>query len=191
MFISNPKKSQTDEELKRTTQNWLLDDFKYQLFITIEPLYSFPMSDDEIRNRLRTIEFLLCKEFLSSKFSLFKDEDRFWYVGFFHGERCTRERHTHICLTIPYHKFNKEKHIKITDDEKNELVKKKFLDEWFSLGSYYSIGDKHNPKLIEKQVPNPHILDLKDKNESTRSVVYSSRQIGEVEQYEDFYFSRT
>ena len=88
-------------EQKRQVQNWLLEDFMFDFFVTIEPQHWSPMCDLEIRQRLRIIDYQLCKRFLPSKFSKYRDEDRFWYVGFWHGKRFSRDRHTHLCLHVP------------------------------------------------------------------------------------------
>ena len=174
-------------EQKRQIQNWILDDFMFDFFITIEPQYASPMCDLEIRQRLRIVDYQLCKRFQSSKFSKYRDEDRFWYVGFWHGKRFSRERHTHFCLYVPFHKFKKDA---VIEGKERELVKTHFLLEWVKLGSYFSVGEKRNPKLIKKRVPIPHFRDLRKKKESNAGAVYASREIDEVEQVEDFYFSR-
>lgn len=174
-------------EQKRQVQDWVVKDFMFDFFVTIEPQYASPMCDWEIRQRLRIVDYQLCKRFQSSKFSKYKDEDRFWYVGFWHGKRFSKERHTHFCLHVPFHKFKKDA---VVEGKERELVKSYFLLEWVNLESYFPVGDKHNPRLIKKRVPIPHFRDLRKKKESNSGAVYASREIEEVEQLEDFYFSR-
>ena len=65
-------------------------------FITIEPTPYLPFKPDEIRQRLRTIEFKLNKRYLGNSFPKWKDEDKFYFIVCPEGDGVFNQKHYHI-----------------------------------------------------------------------------------------------
>ena len=84
-------------EEKTEMQKWLKG-IPFSHFITIEPTPSLPFKLDEIQQRMRLIEYWLNKRYLKSSFSKWKDENRFWMIGFREGGVGTTQIHYHILL---------------------------------------------------------------------------------------------
>ena len=86
-------------EEKNITQEWLKG-FAFSHFITVEPTASYPYRRNDLIQRMRQIEFLVNKKYLPSSFSKWKDEDRFWMVGWREGR--DKDTHYHLLLHSPH-----------------------------------------------------------------------------------------
>ena len=88
-------------------QEWL-DTIQFDLFETVEPAPSSPMKDDDMKQRVRTIDHQINKEFIGNRYPGFKNKmDRFWLLGFFEdGHRGLLTSHLHLLHYIPYHQMN-------------------------------------------------------------------------------------
>ena len=83
---------------KEVLQKWI-EDLGCSHFITIEPTPYLPFKIDEIRQRLRIVEFKLNKKYLLNSFTKWKDEDKFYFVVFPEGDGLNK--HYHILLHTP------------------------------------------------------------------------------------------
>ena len=113
---------------KQVFQRWL-STFDFGLFITVEPTPYLPMKDDDIRQRIRTIDHRLNKELISCDYPKFKNQDRFWLIGFFEdGQKKCSHRHAHLLHYLPYHQMK----IRGSKNFQKEMVKNKFRFLWDS-----------------------------------------------------------
>ena len=71
-------------EQKYEMQKWLKT-IPWTHFITIEPTPSLPFKQDEIIQRMRTMEYQLNKKYLKSSFPKWDADNRFWMVGLWNG----------------------------------------------------------------------------------------------------------
>ena len=85
---------------KEVLQKWI-EDLGCSHFITIEPTPYLPFKPDEIRQRLRTIEFKLNKRYLGNSFPKWKDEDKFYFIVFPEGDGVSNQKHYHALLHTP------------------------------------------------------------------------------------------
>ena len=91
---------------KEVLQKWI-EDLGCSHFITIEPTPYLPFKIDEIRQRLRIIEFKLNKRYLGNSFPKWKDEDKFYFVVFPEGDGVNK--HYHILLHTPQKVMKKKR----------------------------------------------------------------------------------
>ena len=113
---------------KEVLQKWI-EDLGCSHFITIEPTPYLPFKIDEIRQRLRIVEFKLNKKYLLNSFTKWKDEDKFYFVVFPEGDGLNK--HYHTLLHTP-----------------QKVMKKKFYYEKvfeFDLSSYWGLVPSKNP----------------------------------------------
>ena len=83
---------------KNRTQEWLKD-LPFSHFITVEPSASYPYRRNDLIQRMRQIEFWVNKKYLGNGFTRWKDEDRFWIVGWREGQGSGA--HYHLLLHSP------------------------------------------------------------------------------------------
>jgi len=86
--------------LKYEIQKWL-EGFSFSHLITVEPTPFLPHKRDEVLQRFRIIEFFINKKYLRNSFTKWKNEDRFWFVGWKQGDEITKNRHYHLLLHSP------------------------------------------------------------------------------------------
>ena len=160
---------------KTEMQEWLKE-IPFSHFITIEPTPSLPFKLDEIQQRMRLIEFWLNKRYLKSSFSNWKDENRFWMVGFKEGGGLSHSQtHYHILLHSPDVLHRKIKLANIGADLQMGWMltpsKNPFTGKMRSFSS-----DGENP------------LDIQQVENITATTIYCSKWINRVDEGEDFFF---
>ena len=160
---------------KTEMQEWLKE-IPFSHFITIEPTPSLPFKLDEIQQRMRLIEFWLNKRYLKSSFSNWKDENRFWMVGFKEGGGLSHSQtHYHILLHSPDVLHRKVKLANIGADLQMKWMltpsKNPFTGKMRSFSS-----DGENP------------LDIQQVENIIATTIYCSKWINRVDEGEDFFF---
>jgi len=85
---------------KTKFQTWLKE-IPFSHFITVEPTPSAPFSQNEIIQRMRTLEFQLNKKYLKSSFPKWNRDMRFWMMGFREGDGIGHQIHYHLFLYSP------------------------------------------------------------------------------------------
>ena len=83
---------------KNRTQEWLKG-IPFSHFITVEPSAPHPYRRNDVIQRFRQIEFEVNKKYLPTSFPSWKDEDRFWMVGWREGHGS--DTHYHLVLHSP------------------------------------------------------------------------------------------
>ena len=73
---------------------------KFSHFIVIEPTPYQPFKIDEIRSRLRTLEFKVNKRYLGNNAKKYKDEDKFYFIVF-PEVSVLQNKHYHVLLHTP------------------------------------------------------------------------------------------
>ena len=122
---SLPLEGRTKASLKAEFQRWMKQ-FDWTYGVTVEPSPPQPWRQEEIEQRLRTLEFKINKHFLGNNFTNFPLENRFWSVGFPEGDSISSHKHWHILIYEPEYLYNKK-------DEK--IVTKYINDIWLECGS--------------------------------------------------------
>ena len=160
-------------------QEWL-DTFQFGLFHTVEPTPSSPMKDDDMKQRVREIDLQINREFIGNKFSRFTNKmDRFWLMGFFEdGHRGRLTRHLHLLHYIPYDQVN----VKGSKSFQRNMVKNHFQFLWSSI-PYTTYLNENRP------VCPLHIETISTKKDSVSVSRYSSKEIHQKRNYDDYFFS--
>ena len=85
---------------KKHLQDWLRT-IAFTHLLTVEPTPSKPLSNDEVLQTFRTIEFSLNKHFLKSSFPKWNPYDRFFMIAFAEGDGISHEKHFHLLVYSP------------------------------------------------------------------------------------------
>jgi hypothetical protein len=169
----------TGQNPKREFQEWL-DTIQFGLFITVEPTPSSPMKDDDVKQRVREIDHKINKYFIGNRYSRFKNKmDRFWLLGFFEsGHRGRLTRHLHLLHYIPYDQLK----IKGSKNFQRDMVKNQFQFLW-----------SNNPYVTPLNDTRPvcpiHIETISTQKDSVSVSRYSSKEIHQKRNYDDYFFS--
>ena len=160
-------------------QEWL-DTIQFGLFITVEPTPSSPMKDDDVKQRVREIDHKINKYFIGNRYSRFKNKmDRFWLLGFFEsGHRGRLTRHLHLLHYIPYDQLK----IKGSKSFQRDMVKNQVQFLW-----------SNNPYVTPLNDTRPvcpiHIETISTQKDSVSVSRYSSKEIHQKRNYDDYFFS--
>ena len=169
----------TGQNPKREFQEWL-DTIQFGLFITVEPTPSSPMKDDDVKQRVREIDHKINKYFIGNRYSRFKNKmDRFWLLGFFEsGHRGRLTRHLHLLHYIPYDQLK----IKGSKSFQRDMVKNQVQFLW-----------SNNPYVTPLNDTRPvcpiHIETISTQKDSLSVSRYSSKEIHQKRNYDDYFFS--
>jgi len=169
----------TGQTPKSQFQDWL-DTIKFGLFITVEPTPSSPMKDDDVKQRVREIDYKINKYFIGNRYIRFSNKmDRFWLVGFFeNGHRGRLTRHLHLLQYIPYDQLK----IKGSKSFKRDMVKNQVQFLW-----------SNNPYVTPLNDTRPvcpiHIETISTQKDSVSVSRYSSKEIHQKRNYDDYFFS--
>ena len=169
----------TGQTPKSQFQDWL-DTIKFGLFITVEPTPSSPMKDDDVKQRVREIDYKINKYFIGNRYIRFSNKmDRFWLVGFFeNGHRGRLTRHLHLLQYIPYDQLK----IKGSKSFKRDMVKNQVQFLW-----------SNNPYVTPLNDTRPvcpiHIETISTQKDSVSVSRYSSKEIHRKRNYDDYFFS--
>ena len=169
----------TGQNPKREFQEWL-DTIQFGLFITVEPTPSSPMKDDDVKQRVREIDHKINKYFIGNRYSRFKNKmDRFWLLGFFEsGHRGRLTRHLHLLHYIPYDQLK----IKGSKSFQRDMVKNQVQFLW-----------SNNPYVTPLNDTRPvcpiHIETISTQKDSVSVSRYSSKEIHQKRNYDDYFFS--
>ena len=164
---------------KQALQQWL-QTFQFGHFITIEPTPSSPMKDDDVKQRVREIDYKINKYFIGNRYIRFSNKmDRFWLVGFFeNGHRGRLTRHLHLLQYIPYDQLK----IKGSKSFKRDMVKNQVQFLW-----------SNNPYVTPLNDTRPvcpiHIETISTQKDSVSVSRYSSKEIHRKRNYDDYFFS--
>ena len=169
----------TGQNPKREFQDWL-DTFHFGLFHTVEPTPCSPMRDDDMKQRVREIDLQINREFIGNKFSRFTNKmDRFWLLGFFEdGHRGRLTRHLHLLHYIPYDQLK----IKGSKSFQRDMVKNQVQFLW-------SINPYVTPLNDTRPVCPIHIETISTQKDSLSVSRYSSKEIHQKRNYDDYFFS--
>ena len=169
----------TGQNPKREFQEWL-DTIQFGLFHTVEPTPCSPMKDDDMKQRVREIDLQINREFIGNKFSRFTNKmDRFWLLGFFEdGHRGRLTRHLHLLHYIPYDQLK----IKGSKSFQRDMVKNQVQFLW-----------SNNPYVTPLNDTRPvcpiHIETISTQKDSVSVSRYSSKEIHQQRNYDDYFFS--
>ena len=160
-------------------QNWL-DEIQFGLFITVEPTPSSPMKDDDMKQRVREIDHQINKKFIGNRYPKFKNKmDRCFLIGFFEdGHRGRLTRHLHLLHYIPYDQLK----IKGSKSFQRDMVKNQVQFLW-----------SNNPYVTPLNDTRPvcpiHIETISTQKDSVSVSRYSSKEIHQKRNYDDYFFS--
>ena len=121
-----PRSVGAAEMKKMDFQRWI-SQLPFTHFITIEPTPSSPMAQDEVVQRMRTIEFKLNKKYLGNTFTRRNAYDRLWMMGFPEGDGLSHQRHFHLLLHTPP---------KVLSKVSVETIQQSIQLEWLRLPAY-------------------------------------------------------
>ena len=160
-------------------QEWL-DTIQFGLFHTVEPTPCSPMRDDDMRQRVREIDHQINKTFIGNRYSRFTNKmDRFWLLGFFEdGHRGRLTRHLHLLHYIPYDQLK----IKGSKSFQRDMVKNQVQFLW-------SINPYVTPLNDTRPVCPIHIETISTQKDSVSVSRYSSKEIHQKRNYDDYFFS--
>ena len=154
---------------------WLKKTHQFGIFITLQPTPRCLMVDDDMRQRLREIDFWNNKRWLGNKFRQFKNKtDRFLIVGFWHkGHRGKKTRtfdpmmrHLHLMMHCPYDQMN----INGSNELKRQMIKNELMRLWLEQpGSCY-----YNDV---RPIPPMHIETIQTKKDADRLVGYCAKDL--------------
>ena len=169
----------TGQTPKSQFQDWL-DTIKFGLFITVEPTPSSPMKDDDVKQRVREIDYKINKYFIGNRYIRFSNKmDRFWLVGFFeNGHRGRLTRHLHLLQYIPYDQLK----IKGSKSFKRDMVKNQVQFLWSNNPYVTPLNDTRSVCPI-------HIETISTQKDSVSVSRYSSKEIHRKRNYDDYFFS--
>ena len=169
----------TGQNPKREFQEWL-DTIQFGLFHTVEPTPCSPMRDDDMRQRVREIDHQINKTFIGNRYSRFTNKmDRFWLMGFFEdGHRGRLTRHLHLLHYIPYDQVN----VKGSKMFQRNMVKNQFQFLWSNNPYVTSLNDTRPVCPI-------HIETISTRKDSVSVSRYSSKEIHQKRNYDDYFFS--
>jgi len=166
----------TQQPAKTDVVRWLKATFQFGIFITIQPTPQCPMVDDDMKTRLREIDFWNNKRWFRNKFRQFKNRrDRFLMVGFFHnghkGKRPTRTfdpmmRHLHLLVHCPYDQMNTN----ASNEFKRQMIKNELTKLWLDKPNTWHHNDI-------RPIPPMHMKTIKTKKDADRLVDYCTREM--------------
>ena len=169
----------TGQNPKPEFQEWL-DTIQFGLFHTVEPTPCSPMRDDDMRQRVREIDHQINKRFIGNRYSRFTNKmDRFWLMGFFEdGHRGRLTRHLHLLHYIPYDELK----MKGSKNFQRDMVKNQVQFLW-----------SNNPYVTPLNDTRPvcpiHIETISTQKDSVSVSRYSSKEIHQKRNYDDYFFS--
>jgi hypothetical protein len=148
--------------LKQEYQRWMRS-YNYSHCVVVQPTPRQWISGDEINQRLRTINFKINKYFLKPSFGKWKNEDKFWWIGFTEGERILRNIHYHFLLYSPQKVYRNQQNF--TVDGVTDVIQ----NEWCKLSSIY--GD-----TFEERYDLDEVLHITENTNNNSSIFYSSKK---------------
>lgn len=154
--------------IKKNLQDWLKRP-SYKYMVTIECDRYNEMSQEELEQRLRILDFKLNKRFMICKFPKLPLQNRFWSIGFI--EKTNEDDiHMHILMFVPDYPVEHSGYSKDTSPFRTQFVAMDIIQTWLSIKSKKPNGKFRKLKL-------PHIMRIKE-NMRTNSSHYASKQIG-------------
>jgi len=161
-------------ELKREFQDWL-NKYKFSHCIVVEPTPKQYFKLDEIKQRLRKVNFDLNKHFLKSKWSKWRSKDKFWWVGFREGNEFQRNFHYHFLLYSPPEVYRNE------HDFTRNRVKDIILNKWRGIKSI-------NHHTFANRLDLSDILHISQVTDNSSSVYYSSKKYNPINDNDNLIF---
>ena len=156
-------------------QKWLKT-IPWTHFITIEPTPSLPFKQDEIIQRMRTMEYRLNKKYLKSSFPKWDADNRFWMVGFREGDGFGHQIHYHILLHTP-----SVLHKKI----QFENVSADIQMGWMMMPSQNPYTGKMRKVCLDRKLT----FNIQKVRNNTAVVIYCSKWMNRIDEGEGFFFT--
>jgi hypothetical protein len=147
---------------KTEMQSWLKT-IPFSHFITIEPTPSLPYKMEEVINRLRTIEFKLNKKYLLNSFTKWKDDDRFWMMGFAEGNGIEHQRHYHVLLHSPSVLYKKSRF--------RDLIRQDIQMGWIIMPSINPYNGRRREVRLNRKLP----INVQTVENNDATVIYCSK----------------
>jgi hypothetical protein len=160
---------------KYEMQKWMKT-IDWSHFITIEPTPSLPFKQDEIIQRMRTMEYQLNKKYLKSSFPKWDADNRFWMVGFREGDGFGHQIHYHILLHTP-----SVLHRKI----QFENVSADIQMGWMMMPSQNPYSGKMRNLCPDGKRP----LDVQKVENVIATTIYCSKWMNRIDAGEDWFFT--
>jgi len=153
--------------IKNHFQNWL-EKADYTFMITIECDRKNAMSEEELKQRLRTLDFKLNKKYMLCRFTKLPLQKRIFSIGFIENTQ-DGDRHAHVLLFIPEYSKNSG-YSKNISPFKAKFVSLDIIQSWFSIPSLKPDGNF-------RKLKSPHIMRIK-KDIRKSPPRYASKQVG-------------
>lgn len=163
--------------IKENMQDWLVT-LPWDIDCTIQSDRYNDFPEDEIKQRMRILEFKLSKKYLINKFTKLPYSERIWSFGFIEYDT-EGDRHAHILISIPECSRNKHSHFskkrsplrnQMNDSELSDSELGKFINQsWVSIPSMKPDGKFREIK--------PLYLRMIDEDRMEEICRYNSKQI--------------
>jgi len=150
-------------------QDWL-EKIPFTHMVTIECDKKNEMSEDELKQRLRIIDYKLNKKYMICKFGKLPLEKRIFSIGFIEKskKKGTETIHTHILFYVPEYMFEYSGYSKNISPFKSKFVALDIISFWLLIPSL-----KRNGKY--RKLKSPHIMGIsKDRKSPIR---YASKEV--------------
>ena len=150
-------------------QDWL-EKIPFTHMVTIECDKKNEMSEDELKQRLRIIDYKLNKKYMICKFGKLPLEKRIFSIGFIEKskKKGTKTIHAHILFYLPEYEIGFSGYSKKISPFKSKFVALNIISSWLSIPSL-----KRNGKY--RKLKSPHIMGIS--NDRKSPVRYASKQV--------------
>lgn len=164
-----------DKSDKVEMQKWLKG-IPFSHFITVQPTPSLPFKQDEVIQRMRTIEYRLNKKYLKSSWSKWDDDNRFWMIGFREGDGTVNQIHYHILLYSPSVLHKKSWYANIGCD---------LQTEWMLMPSQNPYSGKMRKFCLNGKA----LLNIQKVESVTATSIYCSKWMDRIDAGEGYFFT--
>ena len=144
-------------KIKNRLQDWL-ETAPYTYMITIECDKKNEMSEDELKQRLRIIDYKLNKKYMLCRFTKLPLEKRIFSIGFIEKSKKKSRMettHAHVLLFVPEYSKNSGYSKTKSSSFKTKHIALDIISSWLSIPSL-----KRNGKY--RKLNHPHIMRIKE-----------------------------
>ena len=154
---------------KTIFQDWL-EKIPFTHMVTIECDKKNEMSEDELKQRLRIIDYKLNKKYMICKFGKLPLEKRIFSIGFIEKskKKGTKTIHAHILFYLPEYEIGFSGYSKKISPFKSKFVALNIISSWLSIPSL-----KRNGKY--RKLKSPHIMGISQGRKSP--IRYVSKEV--------------